>query len=63
ADHHFISSLLERSLDFSELLSSISFRVPSHSTRNHSLFQLPHHRTSYGFNHRLHRMLLSLNSA
>jgi hypothetical protein len=63
ADHHFISSLLEGSLDFPELLSSISFRVPSHSTRNHSLYQLPYHRTSYGFNHPLHRMLRSLNSA
>ena len=38
ADRHFISSLLEGSLDFPELLSSISFRVPSHSARNHSLF-------------------------
>ena len=62
ADLHFISSLLDGSLDFPELLSSISFRVPSHSTRNHSLFQIPYHRTSYGFNHPLRRMLQSLNS-
>jgi hypothetical protein len=63
ADHHFISSLLEGSLDFPELISFISFHVPFHSTRNHSVFQLPYHRISYGFNHLLHRIIRNLNSA
>jgi hypothetical protein len=62
ADHHFITSLLDGSLDCPDLLSSISFRVPSRLSRHHSLFQIPLHRTSYGYNHPLHRMLRLLNS-
>lgn len=36
--HRFIFSLLEGSLDSPHLLTSISFRVPTHSFRNHSFF-------------------------
>lgn len=61
ADISFIESILNGSISSPDLLSQISFRVPSHNTRNHSLFQIPHHRTSYGQNHSLHRMLRRLN--
>lgn len=53
---------LNGSIDASDLLSSISFHVPSHDTRNHCLFKLPHHRTtSYGQNHPLQTMLGDIN--
>lgn len=45
------------------LISSICCRVSSYSTRNHSLFQLPLHHTSRGFNHPLRRTLHRLNKA
>ncbi|KAF0753272.1 Uncharacterized protein FWK35_00015352, partial [Aphis craccivora] len=38
ADIHFISSLLNGSIDAPDLLSSISFRIPVYPTRNHSLY-------------------------
>jgi hypothetical protein len=61
ADHSFITSLLNGSVDSPDLLSSISFRVPTHNARIHCLFQLPHHHTSYGQNHPIHRMLRNLD--
>lgn len=62
ADRSFITSLLDGSLDAPELLSLVSFRVPSHSSRHHTLFHIPSHRTSYGHNHPIHRMLRLLNN-
>jgi len=63
ADEHFITSLLDGTIDAPDLLSNISLRIPSFS-RNHSLFQVPTHNTSYGHNHPIqHRMLRKLNNA
>lgn len=62
ADIHFISSLLNGSIDAPDLLSSISFRVPVYPTRNHSLYYVPSHRTNYNHNHPIHRMLRLLNT-
>ena len=61
ADITFLTSLLNGFIVAPDLLSSISFRVPSQNIRNHSIFQLPLHHTSYGQNHPLHRMLGELN--
>lgn len=63
ADFSFISSLLNGPTDAPDLLSSIYFRVPIHSSRNHSLFLVPSHRTNYSHNHPLHRMLRLLNNS
>ena len=43
ADHKFISSVLSGSLDVPEILSEVKLRVPSHSTRIHTLFFVPPH--------------------
>jgi hypothetical protein len=61
ADSNFIFSLLNGFIDAPDLLSSISFRVPSHSARNHQLFAVPTHKTAYGHNHPIHRMLRQVN--
>jgi len=65
ADPNLISSVLNGSLEVSEILSDVKLRVPSHNTRNHNLFHILFHTTSYGFNfnHPLHRMLRPLNHA
>ena len=57
-----VTSLLNGTLDVQDLLSEISFRVPTHHTRDHYLFHIPSHSTSYGNNHSLHRMLCLANS-
>jgi hypothetical protein len=62
ADEHFICSFLGGTLDDLDLLSKICFRIPSFYSRNHSLFQVPSHNTSFGQNHPLHRMLRNLNN-
>jgi len=61
ADLKFITSLLNGTIDSPELLATVSFRVPSYSTRHHSLFSIPTHLTSYGHNQPLRRMLHLLN--
>lgn len=61
ADLMFISSLLNGTIDSPDLLATVSFRIPSYSTRHHSLFSIPTHLTSYGHNQPLHRMLHLLN--
>lgn len=43
----FIYTVLNGSLDVTELLSAISFRVPSKSTRSQSKFDILTHHTSY----------------
>jgi hypothetical protein len=60
ADHSYKTSLLNGSLDSLDLVSSISFRVPTHNTRIRCLFPLPHHHTSYRQNYPIHRMLRNL---
>lgn len=62
ADLDFLKSILNGSLDIPELLAAIPFRVPSHSSRNQSQFYVPTHKTSYGHNHILHRMLRAANN-
>ncbi|KAF0715593.1 Uncharacterized protein FWK35_00034356, partial [Aphis craccivora] len=62
ADINFISALLNCSIDASDLLSSISFRIPIYPTRNHSLYYVLSHRTNYNHNHPIHRMLRLLNT-
>jgi hypothetical protein len=62
ADLSFVTSLLNGTVDAPDLLSSISFRVPVHYTRNHSLYLVPSHRFNYSHNHPLHRMLRLLNN-
>lgn len=63
ADHKFISSVLNGSLDVSEILYEVKLHVLLHSTRNHTHFFDPLHSTSYGFNHPLHCLFHSLNNA
>ncbi|XP_050547686.1 uncharacterized protein LOC126909380 [Daktulosphaira vitifoliae] len=63
ADISFITSLLSGSVDAPDLLSSISFRVPVHYNRYHSLYLVPSHSTNYSNNHPLHRMLRVLNNS
>jgi len=62
ADLNFLNSILSGSLDVPDLLAAIPFRVPSHSSRNQSQFYVPTHKTSYGHNHTLHRMLRFANN-
>ena len=62
ADRCFITSLLNGTLDVPDFHSKISFCVPTHHTRDHSLFHIPSHSTSYGNNHSFHRMLRLANS-
>ncbi|KAF0761231.1 Reverse transcriptase domain-containing protein [Aphis craccivora] len=62
-DINFVSSLLNGSLDDPTLLSSIQFRIPSYSTRNHTPLYIPSHSSNYGFNHPMHRMLRNYNNA
>ncbi|KAF0769594.1 Uncharacterized protein FWK35_00013216 [Aphis craccivora] len=58
----FITSPLNGSIDSPELLATVSFHVPTHSTRHHSLFSVvPTHLTSYDNNQPLHRLLRLLN--
>jgi hypothetical protein len=52
ADLSFTTSLLNGSIDALYLLSSISFRVPVHFTRNHSLYLVSSHRTNYSHHNR-----------
>ncbi|KAF0755964.1 Uncharacterized protein FWK35_00023395, partial [Aphis craccivora] len=61
ADLMFITSLLNGAIDAPDLLATVSFRVPSYSTRHHSFFSIPTYLTSYGHNQPLHRMLHLLN--
>ncbi|VVC43216.1 Reverse transcriptase domain [Cinara cedri] len=62
ADLEFISALLNGSLDVPDLLSSIPFRTPSHSSRTQSRFYISAHKTSYGHNHILHRIFRAARS-
>lgn len=62
ADLDFLNSILNGSLDVPDLLAAIPFRVPSYSSRNQSRFYVPTHKTSYGHNHTLHRMLRAANN-
>lgn len=59
ADQNFIMALLNGLLDAPDILSNISFRVPSRNTRNQGQFYIPAHSTSYGHNNPIHRMLRS----
>jgi len=61
ADLMFITSPLNGSIHSPELLATVSFRIPTHYTRHHSLFSVPTHLTSYGNNQPLHRILRLLN--
>jgi len=56
-DCTFINSLLNNSLDAPDLISQVSFKVPSHNTRNLTPFYIPSHFTFYNNNHPMHRML------
>lgn len=47
-DLKFISSILNGALDVSEILSDMKLCVLSYSSRNHNLFYIPPHSTSYG---------------
>jgi len=62
ADINFISSLLNDAIDSSNLLSSISFRVPAYSSREYSLFYVRTHHANFSHNHPIHRMLRLLNN-
>ncbi|KAE9542788.1 hypothetical protein AGLY_002699 [Aphis glycines] len=59
ADQNFIMALLNGLLDAPDILSNISFKVPSHNTRNQEQFYIPVHSTTYGHNNPIHRMLRS----
>lgn len=50
ADFHFMSSLLNGTLDAPDFLSSINFYVPTYLSRNYSLFNVSSHTTPYGKN-------------
>jgi hypothetical protein len=63
ADFCFLLGLLVDSIDASNFLSSINFRVPIYPSRHHIPFHIPTHSTSYGNNHPLNRMLRCINSA
>jgi hypothetical protein len=58
-DYNFIMALLNGLLDAPDILSDISFRVPSYNTRNQGQFYIPTHSTLYGHNNPIHRMLRS----
>lgn len=60
-DVHFLTSLLNGTLDAPNLLAVIPFKVPTRGTRNLDQFYIPHHSTAYGYNHPLHRMLRVAN--
>ncbi|KAE9532431.1 hypothetical protein AGLY_010054 [Aphis glycines] len=61
-DEHFLTSLLNSTLDAPNLLAEIPFKVPTNETRNLVQFQVPHHSTAYGYNHPLHIMLSTTNN-
>lgn len=54
ADLKYITTLLNSSLDAPNLLTSVNICV-SFFSRNHSIFNVPQHTTSYGYNPPLHR--------
>jgi len=58
----FLNSIISGFLDVPDLLAAIPFIVPTHSSRNQSQFYVPTHKTSYGHNHTLHRMLRAANN-
>jgi len=60
-DVHFLTSLLNGTLDAPNLLAEIPFKVPTPGTWNIDQFYIPHHSTAYGYNHPLHRMLSFTN--
>lgn len=60
-NHCFLTSIVDGSFDAPDILSKISFRIPTHQTRDHAFFRIPLHSTSYGQNHSLHRMLSIVN--
>ena len=60
-DVHFLTSLLNGTLDAPNLLAKIPFKVPTRGIRNLDQFYVPHHSTAYGYNHPLHRMLRVTN--
>lgn len=62
ADLDFLDALLNGSLDVPDLLALIQFKVPNYSSRSQPRFSIPPHRTTYGHNHILHRMLRSANN-
>lgn len=63
ADLSFIISLLDDSLNATDLVTSISLLVPSYSMRYHSIYLVQSHNTYYGNYHPLHRMLCLLNKS
>lgn len=50
-DLHFITPILNGSLDAPNLLSSVNFCVSDYFSKNHSLFYVPFHSTSYDCNY------------
>jgi len=62
ADLDFLNSTLSGSLDVPDILAAIPFRVPSHSSRNQSQFNVPTHKISYDHNSYGHRMLRAANN-
>lgn len=58
----YLYNIITSRIDCSELLSKINIHVPSHSTRNHYLFNTNWHSTKYGFNSPIDRMMRLSNS-
>lgn len=54
--------LVHGNMDCPQLLGNINFKVPAFNSRNNNTFHIPFHRTLYGQNNPLDRLLSNLNS-
>jgi hypothetical protein len=60
-DLQFVHALLYNSIDSSDLLSKIQFKVPSHNVRNHTPCYIPTQFSSFSHTHPMNRMLRLAN--
>ena len=61
SDIYFLFKLVNGIIDCPDLLNMINFRVPSRSTRDHSLFAVDRHRCNYGMSSPIARMINNSN--
>lgn len=57
ANLNFLNKLVNGSIDASELLAEVNFKIPGRSSRLFALYCIPLHHTNYGHNHPIHRKM------